>query len=549
MKRLKSSMARGRRGSRAAAAMASLALVAALAGCSGDGGGSGEARGLVVAKALDLASLDPARSYCDSCQIYMSNVYDTVISVDVDDPTKLVPRLAKEWSASADNQTFTFTLDPEATFSDGSPVEAKDVKWTWERLSGLKDSPSFFVDGFSSIETPDEGTVVVTFPSPRSNFFLSVTASPTAIINSDVAAQEGKATSGEGADKTDEAEQWFLQNSAGSGPYVLESFEPGSNVKLVRNEKYWGEAPTFPSVEFKNVPDSVSQVQQLEQGSVDIAMEVNFDSLPQLEGKNDITAEVLKGYSQVYLSLGPGSPRPGANHLKDARVREAIRSAINYEQVIENTLDGNGDLQASPLPNGFLGTADLPLPKYDPAKAKSLLAEAGKGDGFTIEANYQKITLYGVDFDVMMQTIKQNLAEVGITVDLNPTDPAKYPSLSKATGTPIGASYFSPDNTDPSAYVSFFGLVENSITGSRAGGGAAGTPITSPAQDALLAQALAASEEEQEPIYAELGQAMINDALILPVVNPNEVRAYASDITGMHRSVVANLDVSELGLK
>src|SRR5262245_5253085 len=96
---------------------------------------------LVVARAMDINSLDPARTWCDTCQIYVSNVYETLIGLAADNKT-LTPRLATKWESNADQTQFTFHLDPDAVFSDGSPVEAKDVKWSWERLHNMKGGPS-----------------------------------------------------------------------------------------------------------------------------------------------------------------------------------------------------------------------------------------------------------------------------------------------------------------------------------------------------------------------------------------------------------------------
>ena len=84
---------------------------------------------------MDLTTLDLSLTYCDTCQIFNTAVYETLITVDPADPNKLLPRLATSWEANADNTVFTFKLDPAAKFDDGSPVESKDVKFSWERLA------------------------------------------------------------------------------------------------------------------------------------------------------------------------------------------------------------------------------------------------------------------------------------------------------------------------------------------------------------------------------------------------------------------------------
>ena len=97
-----------------------------------------DAKTLVIARDMDINSLDITRGWCDTCMIYNAAVYDGLLGLDA--KNKLVPVIAESWEASADQTTFTFKLNPKAKFSDGSPVEAKDVKWSWERLKNIKNA-------------------------------------------------------------------------------------------------------------------------------------------------------------------------------------------------------------------------------------------------------------------------------------------------------------------------------------------------------------------------------------------------------------------------
>ena len=105
-----------------------------------------EDKPVVIARAMDLTTLDPQRGLCDTCMIYFTGVYETLIGIGLDNKT-LQPRLARSWESNANQTVFTFHLDPAARFSDGSPVEAKDVKWSFERLINLKGPAAFFLDG------------------------------------------------------------------------------------------------------------------------------------------------------------------------------------------------------------------------------------------------------------------------------------------------------------------------------------------------------------------------------------------------------------------
>ena len=286
---------------------------------------------------MDVNSLDPSRSYCDTCQIFNTAVYETLITVDPADPNTLEPRLATEWEASADSTQFTFTLDPAATFADGSPVEAADVKWSWERLANIQAPASYLMSGLESIEAPDAGTVIVTFAAPNSAFLPIVAAPYMGIINPEVAEAQGASAGTDAA--TDTAEQWFLSNSAGSGPYQLESYTEGESLILSRNDNYWGpNKPVFPEVTFAQVKDASSQLQQLQQGDVDIAMQISFDSVSQLEGDSNVSVEIVDSFNFVYIALSPGAV--GAENLQDVTVRNAIRSAIDYDGAIDALVAG-----------------------------------------------------------------------------------------------------------------------------------------------------------------------------------------------------------------
>jgi peptide/nickel transport system substrate-binding protein len=507
------------------------------AGTTADTGGGEpveDARELIIARDMDLTTLDPQRAYCDTCQIYLSAVYQTLVGVDPDDLSQLVPRLAESWEANADNTEFTFTLDPDATFADGSPVTAADVKFSWERLGGLAGSASYLVAGMTSVEAPDDQTVVATFEAPNSAF-LSIAAAPyMTIVNSALAQENGATTDAEG----DAAEQWFLSNSAGSGPFVLESYTEGDQLVLARNDAYWGDPSPFPSVTLKQVKDATAQLQQLQQGDVDIAMQISFDSVGQLEGAEGITTELVDSYNFVYVAASAGAP--GGEALADPKVREAIKKAIDYEGMLDVLVGGNGKLQASPIPNGFEGSEGLPLPEQDVEGAEALLAEAGVED-LSFNAAYPTTNVYGVDFDTMMTKVQQDLSAIGVELELEPLEFPQWVERITGDGIPVTAVYFAPDHVDTSQYIQYFGMIEGSAWQGRSGN------EVSPEETELFSQALAASGEERTELYTQLGQAMIDDLVIFPLVNPGLVLAYASDITGVRYSACCNLELGDLG--
>ncbi len=499
---------------------------------TGDSAGGGSETALVIARGMDVNSLDPQRAYCDTCQIFMTAVYETLIGLDVDNTT-LVPRLATAWESNADQTEFTFTLDPTATFADGSPVMSADVKFSWERQQGLQGSASYLVGSIASIETPNDATVKVTLTAPNSAFLAQVNAPYLGIVNQELAEAHGATADPE----TDTAEEWFLSNSAGSGPFTLAAYTAGSELRLARNEAYWGAAPAFPEVLIKETPQAVSQRQQLEQGAVDIAMQLSADVADGLGG-DDLVIEQVPSFNYVYLALSPGAV--GGEQLSP-EVREAIRLALDYEGLIDATVGGAGRAQASPIPNGFAGTDGLAVPAQDLDAAKQLLADAGITE-LTLDATYPSLNVYGVDFSTAMQKVQTDLQEVGIQLELNPVEIAVWAEQIGADGIPVTMLYFAPDHTDSSQYVQYFGLMEGTQWQGWSKADA------NPAEAPLLDQAFAAQDAtERAALYSQLAEAMIADQIIIPVVNPDLFLASRSNITGVRYSACCNLVLAELG--
>lgn len=498
---------------------------------------------LVIARSMDINALDPARAFCDTCQIVLTALYDTMVGLAPDNKT-IVPKLAASWEINADQTVFTFKLDPKATFADGSKVEAKDIKWTFERLKNIKGSPSFFMDGVTSVETPDEATVVITLAASNSEFINKLSAGFTGIINSDVAAGAG-ATATADADKTDKAETWFLEHSAGGGPFTLTSYRPDDELRLARNDAYWGKKPEFAEAVFRQTQDAVAQAQLLQSGGADVAMQVDVDTAKSLTG-SDVKTEIVQSYNFLYIALGVGAKSNKVPLTPD--VRRAISLAIDYEGMIDFTVGGAGKPQSSPIPNGFPGTEGLPERSRNLAEAKELLAKAGVAEGFEIEAVYPNDNVYGVDINLMMQKVQQDLAEVGINVTLTPATYPVWRDQINGVGIPMTAVYYAPDYYGSGQYVDYFGMMPGTAWAKRAG--AASEPSVINAKETeLLKQALASGGAEQEKSFHALGLEMMNDNIIIPLVSPNMVLAYRSDIEGVRYSACCNLPLSEISRK
>jgi peptide/nickel transport system substrate-binding protein len=495
---------------------------------SGDDGGKSADKALVIARSMDINSLDPSRAYCDTCQIFLTAVYETLIGLDKDNKS-LVPRLATKWTSNDDQTEFTFDLDPDATFADGEPVTSADVKFSWERLKGLAGSASYLASTIESIETPDATTVVAKLNTPNSAFLAQTNAPYMGILEQKAAEAQGATTSAD----SDKAEEWFLANSAGSGPFTLKSYTSGSELRLARNDDYWGDKAAFPEVVMKQTDDAVTQRQQLEQGAVDIAMQLSTDVVTDMS-KKGLSVQKVPSFNYVYLALSPGA-KGGEKLTPD--VLKAIRLALDYDGLIDVTVGGAGRPQASPIPNGFLGTDGLDDPKQDVTKAKELMA----GTSIDLDATYPTLNVYGVDFSTAMQKVQTDLKAIGVNLQLNPLEISVWAEKISTDGIPVTALYFAPDHTDSSQYVQYFGLLPASQWQTW-------TKVPARAdEEATLKEAFGAKDlSEREDLYNELANDMIEDGLIIPLVNPDLYLASSDDIKGVRYSACCNLPLAEL---
>lgn len=498
---------------------------------------------LVVGRSMDVNSLDPSRAFCDTCQIYLTAVYEPLITLGADNET-LEPKLAVSWEHNEEFTEFTFNLNPDAVFSDGSPVEASDVVWTFERLRNLKGSPSFLMDGTQSIEAVDAHTVKVTVEAPNSEFLNKVSAPYTGILNAE-AAMAGGALADETAATADGAEGWFLENSVGSGPFVLANYAPEDELRLSRNDSYYGTAPAFSEVVITQMQDSVSQAQALETGSVDIAMQIDADTAKSLDTP-DVVTEIIPSFNFVYFAFMPGSTA-----MKDKltpQVREALTYAVDYDGMIEFTVGGNGNKIAAPIPNGFPGTKNLEPRAQDVEKAKSMLAEADMDSGLEMVAVYPNDNVYGVDLNVMMQKLQQDFSQVGVEVTLKPVTYPVWREEMAAGTADLTAVYYAPDYYGSGQYAAYFGMTEGSTWVSRAGYQSPET-VLNEKEGEIYAQALAASGEEAAAKYEELARELMADNVIIPLVSPNLVLAHRADIDGVRYSACCNLPLAEISRK
>ena len=212
--------------------------------------------------------------------------------------------------------------------------------------------------------------------------------------------------------------------------------------------------------------------------------------------------------------------------------------------MLDFTVGGNGEKQAAPIPNGFPGTAGLTPRSQDVEKAKQVLADAGLSD-LKLVAGYPNDNIYGVDFNIMMQKVQQDFAAIGVELELKPLTWAVWRDELGTGEWPVTAIYYAPDYYGSGQYVAYFGMIEGFPWVGRAGVGN-DELVVNPAESDLYAQALASAGDEADAAYQKLGEEMMKDAIIIPLVSPNLVLAYRNDIEGVRYSACCSLPLAEI---
>ena len=540
---------------RAVAALAAIALITAACGgsnapVSNSGGGapsassSGDSQTLVIARNMDLTSTDPSNAICDTCQFVFSATYETLVGLSDDNHT-LTPRLATSWSGSKNDSVWTFKLDPSAKFADGSPVTSADVKFSLLRLKYLKGNASYLVNTVDKIATPDPETVVITLHAPNSEFPNAVNASYTGIINSKLAKQQGAVDTPD-APKTDKADKWFQSHSAGSGPYELQSFTSGSQVTLVANPNYWGTAPHFKRVIVKQADTAAGQAQMLQDGEADIAMQIDPVTAKSLVGQPGITVKTIPSFNFFWIGMSQNIKNLTQAPL-NADIRHAIVDAIDYQGLLNTMVSGEGKLVAAPIPNGYPGSAGLPLPKRNVAEAKQLLAKAGHPNGFKLTLAYPTINAYGVDLGQLAQLLQTQLKDAGIDLTLRPATFSVNINDLSSWKLPMELLYWAPDYYGTAQYFNYFGLIPGSSWSQLSAPSPTAKPVINQTETSMFNKALASSaQSERDQFFNQAGQQMIKDAVTVPLFSPDLVLAYKTGITGLTYSACCNIKLWQL---
>jgi peptide/nickel transport system substrate-binding protein len=518
-----------------AAAVGAALAIAACGGGQSSGGTSNKT--LVVDKSFDLKTADPQREFEFAGGPIAHALYDTLLTFKGGDVTKPLPLVASGYTASADARTYTFKLRTDVKFADGTPLTSADVLFSLNRLINIHGNPSFLLDGVT-VSAPDEHTVVLTSKDPNPAIPFIVPNPALGIVNSKVVKAHG-GTDQPGADKSDTAEAYLNQSSAGSGPYKLQSFSTTSEVVLKRNESYWGPSkPTFQTVVIRNV-EAPTQLIDVQKGTNEVAIDLSPDQASGLSGNGKLQVKQTASPNVFFLfandnpQVSPATPNP--------HFQTAVRYGLDYEGIVK--LAGSGAVQSpGVIPTSFLGALPASAAvKRDVAKAKAELQASGLSNP-SLDLEYPSdITLNGLSFQTLAEKIKSNLADVGITVNLKGAPVATSLANYRAGKEQLGLWYWGPDYPDPNDYLVF---LPGQLVAKRAGW----VTGASPAIEQMGAQAgSTADNARREQLYQQIQTSMNQSGPFFPLLQPGQIVAGSKNLTNVEYNPSWLIDVAAVG--
>ena len=373
------------------------------------------------------------------------NCYDRLISHEMKsgpggvpyyDRDKFKPELAEDMTVG--DMSVTFKLKKNATFHDGTPVTAKDVKWSLDRAVSVGGFPTFQMSA-GSLTKPeqfvvvDDRTVRVDFLTRDKLTIPDLAVIVPCVVNSELVKKNAT-----------EKDPWGLeftkQQTAGSGAYRVTKWTAGTEVVMERNDNWvGGPLPKIKRVIWRMVPQAGNRRALLERGDADISYELPYRDFAELKqaGKLEI---VSLPFSNGIQYIGMNVTRPPFDKPK---VRQALACAMPYQKIVDAVLFG----LANPM---FGAAADKPTEvawpqptKYvtDIAKARALLAEAGYPNGFETTLSFD--LGFAVVNEPLCVLVQESLAQIGIKTTINKIPGANWRTELNKKEMPLYTNVFS----------------------------------------------------------------------------------------------------------
>ncbi len=419
--------------------------------------------------------------------------------------------LATGYELSNDDRTYTFTLRDDVTWSDGEQFNADDVIFTIEQIMDPDNASEMYgnfvtAEGPVEIEKVDDFTVSFTFPK-ASPAHLEAFAYEVYII------PEHKF-----ADVEDYDTYAFSEPTVTTGAYIMTEYSAGSYLKFEKNENYFRQEPSIDTIVLRIITSNDTAMLAIQSGEVDA-----WPTTPAYLEQIDLEASNLTSYAFNQGRIG--YMEVNTTKIPDVKVRQAIFYALNKDELATATYlsTDNYDNVYTFLPpnNGYYDDSESEKYETDVEKAKALLAEAG-AEGLTVNIGYCSSDTTQETWAVLMQ---QQLAQAGITAELNPMESAAYYNELENPDKPFDL-YFGGYimGSDPQTYADLF----------KTGSTFNYTGNENAEIDRLFDEGIATFDtEERAVIYKELQKVIQDDAIFYPIASNSYIVLFNNRVQGI----------------
>jgi len=465
----------------------------------------------------DPTNLDPHSTVDGLSLVTMGRTYDKLVDLRPGVPQpgaalEVDPDLAESWEASSDNLRYTFRLRSGLKFADGTPLDASAVKWSFDRMMRINKAGASNLRQLKETRAVDDRTVEMILSEPYAYFLPVLGTYSCSVINPKVADQ---------AKDGDDAQQFLANNSMGSGPYVITEWRRGQQIQLDVNPNWYGPAPALKRVIIKIIPESTNLKLQLEKGDIDFMAPISIPEMITMMGKPGVRVEEVPSHLYILAYLNCTKPP-----LDNVKVRQAFNYAMNYDQIIQELIQGKGRRMRGPLAYGMEGYDEtLKGYDYDPARAKELLREAGYPDGFEITCTYASQGAPGAD-DIALAS-QQYLGDIGVRVKLEKVaEPTRRERIDKNDFVWSVGGWSPPMPIPPWTMDKWYHSANRGLTANRAF-------YANSRVDELVAKAPTVLDANQRiEMYREAQRIVVDEAPYVLFYQANQVLAMRDNLQG-----------------
>ena len=465
---------------------------------------------LTFAAGADPDSLDPQNTQSNPGEQVNRMMYENLVRFNA--KMQVEPALAESWTQSPDGLVWTFELRKGIRFHDGTPFDAKAVKYFFDRVLGDEKpfKASLYTPFVQGAQVVDDHTVRVTLKQPFAAFLFRLAHSAGGIVSPAAHQKYGKD---------------LTLHPVGTGPFKFKEWVKSDHVTLERNDGYWGGKPLLDSVVVKTVREDAARVLMLEAGDADLILNIPPEDITRLRKDPRFAIESIPTARALYVVINV-KKKP----FDDVRVRQALNYAVNRESIVKNLYQGNAEAISgivAPLQNGY---AKLPGYAHDPKKAKELLAQAGvptlKVKLWSPKGRYVK------DFE-LAQAVQQDLAAIGVEATLSTMEWGAYLSATKTA----------PDQTDRELFLlgwspstgeaqwGIFPLLHSSQLAPK--GDNRGFFASKALDDAVDKATSATGDQARLGALREAQQIIIKEAPAIFLISPNMIVGAAKKVHGV----------------